>query len=169
MKFTGFSFLASALLFGFLWSCQSRMNDENSRNNSKLLKIADSLYQFNPGGADSVYRVVLKDSASLDPRNYADTLLGLSQIYSNQSAFDTAVYMIGKASKIADHIQDTVLLMECFLLRGKLYLNLGEFDQSRQCFDKGLALAVRSNDIENQYHFNLNLEISILPYIRILS
>ncbi len=152
-----YSIIVFGLVFGLCLSCQNQKKHENLVRNSELLILADSLYHYNPGRADSLYRIILDDSAYLDATTYANTLLGLSLIYSNRSTFDTAVNLLDKASEIATQKNDTSLILKCLLLRGNLFLNLGNFEQSGHIFGKGLALATKSKNSDSQQDFFLRL------------
>jgi len=157
-------YLSSSLCFFiilcFLWRCQSHHTDQEINQTAKQLLLADSINYFNPRAADSIYRLVIIDSAKISLNDFVKALLGLSSVYSNRSAFDSATTFVNKAFEIAESLNDTTLIMSCLLEKGNLTLNLGDHSQSEQCYKRGLVLAKlkKSSDFQNRFFLGLGNE-----------
>ncbi len=157
-------YLSSSLCFFiilcFLWRCQSHHTDQEINQTAKQLLLADSINYFNPRAADSIYRLVIIDSAKISQNDFVKALLGLSSVYSNRSAFDSATTFVNKAFEIAESLNDTTLIMSCLLEKGNLTLNLGDHSQSEQCYKRGLVLAKlkKSSDFQNRFFLGLGNE-----------
>ena len=145
------------IILCFLWHCQPRHADEEISPNARQCSLADSLNHFNPKAADSIYQLVISDSSENNRADFVKALVGLSSVYSNRSAFDSATTLLNKASEIAGSMNDTMLIMTCLLAKGNLTLDLGDHTQSEQCYKKGLALAIRNKNSEFQNNFCLGL------------
>jgi tetratricopeptide (TPR) repeat protein/DNA-binding CsgD family transcriptional regulator len=122
-----------------------------------MLDLADSLSHFKPSVADSLYRAVLKDSASSVVPHLVRALLGESGICSGRSAYDTAAILIGKAYALASTAGDSSLLMEALLAKGNLSIDLGDNEKAGKYFEQGLALAKRTGSAGDQNSFYLGL------------
>ena len=155
IKFTKFSFLV--IVLGFLWSCKPVPDDETSVKYSKLVKIADSLSDFNPGAADSLYMIVISDHDIENTPNYAASLLGIAMLKINQSMFDTARLFIEQAGKISENLNDTSLLFKYYFTKASLYHALEYFDKTEECFVSGLNLAELAGNESQRHTFLLNL------------
>ena len=154
-------YLSSSLCFFiilcFLWRCQSHHTDQEINQTAKQLLLADSINYFNPRAADSIYRLVIIDSAKNSQNDFVKALLGLCSVYSNRGSFDSATTFMNKAFEIAESLNDTTLIMSCLLEKGNLTLSLGDHTQSEQCFKKGLTLAVlkKNSDFQNRFFLGL--------------
>jgi tetratricopeptide (TPR) repeat protein/DNA-binding CsgD family transcriptional regulator len=148
------------IILFFLSHCQSHHSDMEISQAAKQLLLADSINYFNPKAADSIYRMVISDSAKNSQNDFVKALLGLSSVYSNRSAFDSATIFVNKAFKIAESLNDTTLIMSCLLEKGNLTLSLGDHKQSEQCFKKGLTLAIlrKNSNFQNRFFLGLGNE-----------
>ncbi|MCX6267791.1 MAG: tetratricopeptide repeat protein [Bacteroidetes bacterium] len=145
------------MILCFVWCCQSHHADQEISQNARQISHADSLIQFDPKAAESIYRVVLRDSSANSRSDNVNALLGLSSVYSNRGAFDSATTFLNKASDMAESMNDTVLIMTCLLGKGNITLDLGDHTQSEYSYKKGLALAMRTKNSDFQNRFFLGL------------
>jgi tetratricopeptide (TPR) repeat protein len=157
MKFSTFTFLTFILALSFLGSCQYGLKEEGSLKYSKLLIVADSLSDFNPGAADSLYMIVISDHAIENTPNYAASLLGIAMLKINQNVFDTARLFIEQAGKISENLNDTSLLFKYYFTKASLYHALEYFDKTEECFVSGLNLAELAGNESQRHTFLLNL------------
>ena len=157
MKFSTFTFLTFILALSFLGSCQYGLKEEGSLKYSKLLIVADSLSDFNPGAADSLYMIVISDHDIENTPNYAASLLGIAMLKINQSMFDTARLFIEQAGKISENLNDTSLLFKYYFTKASLYHALEYFDKTEECFVSGLNLAELAGNESQRHTFLLNL------------
>jgi len=145
------------IILCFLWRCQPHHAEKEINQTARQLSLADSLNHFNPKAADSIYHLVIRNSSENSQSDNVNALLGLSSVYSNRGAFDSATTLVIKAYEIASSMNDTILIMTCLLEKGNLTLDLGDHTQSEQCYKKGLALASGNKNSEFQNRFYLGL------------
>ena len=145
------------IILFFLWSCQAHHTNQEISQAAKQLTLADSINYFNPRAADSIYRLVIMDSTKNSRSDYVNALLGLSSVYNNRGAYDSAMTFLNQASEIARSMNDTILIMSCLLEKGNLTLDLGDHMQSEYCYKKGLALAIGNKNANFQNRFFLGL------------
>jgi tetratricopeptide (TPR) repeat protein len=157
MKFSTYTFLTFIFALSFLGSCQFGLKEEVSLKYSKLLIVADSLSDFNPGAADSLYMIVISDHDIENTPNYAASLLGIAMLKINQSMFDTARLFIEQAGKISENLNDTSLLFKYYFTKASLYHALEYFDKTEECFVSGLNLAELAGNESQRHTFLLNL------------
>ncbi len=128
-----------------------------SGRHGMMLDLADSLVHFKPYVADSIYRVILNDSASSTQSHRVRALIGESGICSDRSGYDTAAILIDKAFALASRAGDSSLLMQVLLARGNLSIDLGDNEKAGKCFEQGLSLAKRRGSRQDQNSFYLGL------------
>jgi len=157
MKFGNFFISFVALTLGFLWSCKPVPDEKSALNNTRLLKIADSLSIFNPDAADSIYRIVVDDNSFSNKNSYALALLGRATLKIDQNVFDTALLFIEKTGEIARELNDTVLLMKYYNARGNLFNKKENPEETEKCFSSGLKLAELTGNEPIRHTFLLNL------------
>jgi tetratricopeptide (TPR) repeat protein len=132
-------------------------DDESSINNSRLLRIADSVRSFNPDAADSIYRIVVDDNSFNNKNSYALALLGRATLKISQNALDTALMFIERTGEIARELNDTLLLMKYYNSRGDLFNKKENFEETEKCFSTGLHLAELAGNEPIRHTFLLNL------------
>jgi len=148
------------IILCFLWRCQEHHADKEISQTARQLSLADSLNQFNPKAADSIYHLVLRDSSENSGSDNVNALLGLSSVYMHRGAYDTATTLLNKASDLAGTMNDTILIMTCLLEKGNITLDLGDHKQSESSYKKGLALAIgnKNSDFQNRFFLGLGNE-----------
>ncbi|MEI7980315.1 MAG: tetratricopeptide repeat protein [Bacteroidota bacterium] len=140
-----------------LLSCQSPTSENKAIRITMILTMADSLSHVSAGKADSLYRLVLRDSSGSNHSNYVKALVGLASVDKNRGALDTAFVLLNRAFEMACSMRDTALMMECILSRGNINLDLGNSELSESCFKEGLDLAKKYDNEEYQNKFLLSL------------
>jgi len=152
-----FMLLALFLFSASIISCRNHSPDSDPVRNTNLIHIADSINHFNPLAADSLYKIVLKDSSGENLSNYVNALVGVSLVYSNRGVFDTARLYLNRAFHLSNLMKDTSLTLKTLLTRGNLNLELGDMEGVEQCYREGYKLAIDSRNIKSQQIFLLNI------------
>ena len=147
------TFLAGMML---VLSCRS-LSDYNENEFKEKLSLADSLSHFRPAAADSVYRFLISRPELKNSAVYAKSLIGLSKLYSEKGAVDTAQLYLDQAFERASALNDTLLLLATYLELGNLHLDPGNFDLAEADFIAGLNLAKQFKNFAYQEKFLLSL------------
>jgi tetratricopeptide (TPR) repeat protein len=145
------------LLLPISWSCRNAHVEHDDAAMKKMLTLADSINHTVPEIADSLYRIILRDSCERNLIFYTQALMGLSTVLSNRGNFDSALLLLTKSSELASRLQDTALMLEVFIAKGNFYLGQGGGEKAYQSFNEGLKLAKAGGSKRHIYRFLLGL------------
>jgi tetratricopeptide (TPR) repeat protein/DNA-binding CsgD family transcriptional regulator len=158
MNFSASAYIICAVFLILAGSCSHPSSDTAiSSRSAAMLDLADSLSHFDPSAADSLYRIVLHDSARIPYKENVRALLGEADVYSNRSEYDTAAILIDKAYNLAHHAGDSSLLLDVLLDKGNLSAALGDNDKAGKYYEQGLVMAKQSGNVAKQNGFYLGL------------
>lgn len=130
---------------------------KHDRQLSETLSLADSLSHIQPETADSLFRFILRQPGISDNRIRIRAILGVASGFSNGGKIDSARFYLDVAFKEAMRVQDTTMILRCYLQSGNLYLDPGDVNRAETEFILGLNHAKRVNSIAYQEKFLLSL------------
>lgn len=153
--FSLFPFCFSAFLL-FLVGC-THVDRNPEDQTTEILFLADSLSHIRPETADSIYRSLLHQPEGNKIQVRIKSNLGIASVFSDRGNIDSSRYFLDAAFKQAFGVQDTLLILRCYLQSGNLYIDPGEFDKAETEFILGLNYAKKVKNVAYQEKFLLSL------------
>lgn len=121
------------------------------------LSLADSLSHIQPETADSLFRFILRHPGVSDSRIRIRANLGVASGFSNGGRIDSSRFYLDVAFKEAIRVQDTMMILRCYLQSGNLYIDPGDFNKAETEFILGLNYAKKVKNTAYQEKFLLSL------------
>jgi tetratricopeptide (TPR) repeat protein/DNA-binding CsgD family transcriptional regulator len=121
------------------------------------LSLADSVSHIKPETADSIYRWLIQHPSVNQSRLQTSALIGLASGFSNKGNQDSARIFLNRAFRQARNMEDTLMILRCYLESGNQYLEPGQFDKAEIEFNLGLNYAKRVGNPAYQEKFLLSL------------
>jgi len=150
------SLFVLCLILLILNSC-STSPDKDKKDYSALITMADSLLDYAPDSTRNIVAKIISDSSNIREISFNKAMLLYSMCLPIGEQTDSALYWGEQSLILAEHREDTVLIIKSLMNLGNLNTRILNHNKAIACFTRGRLMAENAELAELQIGFLIGM------------